>query len=72
MKYRFYDIRWDTYDDETEQAPNQTEIGLPSEVIVDWDDDEEDIADYGCDLLSDEYGFLVHGFKYEKAQGGAK
>ena len=49
MKYRFYDIKWDTYDEETEQAPNQTEIGLPSEVIVDWDDDEEDIADTGLD-----------------------
>ena len=36
------------------------ELGLPSEVDVPKDIEEEDIADW----LSDEYGFLVNSFSY--------
>lgn len=44
---------------EIDETPIE-EIGLPTEVDVPNDIDIDDIADW----LSDEYGFLVNGFRF--------
>lgn len=53
-------IIWDT-EDNGEVIP-QEELGLPSEVEIDEDIDEDDIADY----LSDEYGYCIMNFNAEE------
>ena len=63
MKVRFYDIRWDT-DDGNGHKPSPMSLGLPREVTLDVDDDL-DVAEEGCDVLSDKYGFCVYGFMFE-------
>lgn len=47
-------VNWET------DGHSLEELGLPSEVDVPKDIEEEDIADW----LSDEYGFLVNSFYY--------
>ena len=47
-------VNWET------DGHSSEELGLPSEVDVPKDIEEEDIADW----LSDEYGFLVNSFYY--------
>ena len=53
MRFRAYEIFWDT---DGESVPQ-----LPSESVVDADS-PDDIAD----ALSDRFGFCVHGLKYEE------
>ena len=63
---RFYDIDWCIDSDDTE-------VGFPTEIILDlnfsneYSDEEieDDINEYGADYLSDETGDLVNGFSFE-------
>ena len=58
-KIRCFDIEWDT-DGETLE-----DCGLPTECIIEVEDDL-DVVENGCDKLSDKYGFLLYGFKFEE------
>lgn len=66
MKYRIYNILWDTDGDE------EVFKILPSEVIlwtenldIDEDADEDEIEEAVLSYLSDEYGFCHFGFSME-------
>ena len=55
-QYKLFNISWET---------DGLDVDLPSEVIVDVD--EDDAVEYvGADILSDKYGWLVNCFEYEK------
>jgi len=56
---RITGIVWDTEDDG--EVISQDELGLPSDVEIDDDIDDDDIADY----LSDEYGYCVICFSID-------
>ena len=61
MKVRFFNIEWDTSNDDDEgDPPSAEECGLPKECILLMDDDS-DPNEEGADALSDEYGFCVKG-----------
>jgi hypothetical protein len=64
MIVRFFDIQWDTSDEEIEKLRTPEECGLPSEATFNVDDDL-DLEDEGADALSDRYGFCVLGCSYE-------
>lgn len=55
MQVRFYDIDWDTDDED---------VDLPAEVTLEVDDDL-DVEEEGSDILSDQYGWCVKGVNYE-------
>ena len=57
MKYKFYNIKWDT----DGQSHN-----LPSEYLYSSPMDEFDVENEGADVLSDEFGYCVFSFEYEK------
>lgn len=57
MKIEAYNIKWDT---------DGEDVSLPKSVVINVPDDEEDIADYVSDYLSDEYGFCHFGFEFHK------
>ena len=61
MNIRFHNIQWDTSGDDSEQV----DVGLPTEVTLEVDDDL-DVSTEGADVLSDKYGFCVFGFDYTK------
>jgi hypothetical protein len=57
MKVRFFNIVWDTDDDQ---------VDLPDDVTLDTDlEDNEDVQYRGADVLSDTYGWCVVTFNYE-------
>lgn len=64
MRVRFYEINWDTTDDEHDEPPSTEACGLPSECILDVGD-ALDVEEVGADVLSNEYGFCVFGFNHE-------
>jgi len=64
MQVRFYDIRWDTTDDDSEETRTPQRCGLPSECILEMEDGV-DLANDGADELSQHYGWLVEGCSYE-------
>lgn len=55
MKVRFYDIVWDT---------DGLDVSLTTEVTLDVDDDLC-VETEGADVLSDTFGWCVHGFDFE-------
>ena len=61
MKIRFFNIKWDTTDDDN---PQGQDIGLPSECTFNIDT-VVDIDREGADILSDKYGWCVYCFDYE-------
>jgi hypothetical protein len=56
IKIKFYHINWDT---------DGEEVDLPEKVSFTVNDDF-DVENDGSDLLSDEYGFLVIGYRWKK------
>lgn len=60
MKYRFFDIRWDT---DGQYIPS-----LPTEITIDANKFSEgfDPVNDGADYLSDRFWFCVFGFNVEK------
>lgn len=68
MKVRFFDIVWDTTEngsqDQLSASPTAESCGLPSETILEVDDDI-DLDTEGADALSDKYGYCVFDYKYE-------
>ncbi len=60
MRVRFFDIDWDM----TEETRTPQDCGLPSECVLETDDDI-DLAQDGADVLGQEYGWLVNGCSYE-------
>lgn len=54
MLIRFYDIEWDVEKLRT----------LPTETVLEVEDDCE-VSMEGADVLSDKYGYCVHGFEFE-------
>jgi len=65
-KIRFYNIRWDTTDD---QHPDGQDASLPDEATIEVADDTDPEED-GANALSDEYGWCVFGFDYESEPAG--
>jgi hypothetical protein len=55
QQVRFFDIEWDTDGEDVE---------LPAEVELEVDKDL-DLNTEGADVLSDRYGWCVHGFNFE-------
>jgi hypothetical protein len=55
---KFFNIQWDT---------DGADADLPESVILEVSD-EIDLADEGADLLTNEYGFCVAGFNFERIQ----
>jgi hypothetical protein len=68
MKVRFYNIQWDTTDDD---HPKGQDVDLPNEITLDVDEDTE-LTTEGADVLSDKYGWCVFGFDYEVFDGQSK
>jgi len=64
MRVKFFDIQWDTSDDDTDEIPSASACGLPSECVLEVEDDI-DIEEEGADALSDQYCYCVFGFSYE-------
>ena len=62
MKFRVYNIQWDT------DGEDPKSLGLPSETTLEADS-EHDLTYYGADQLSDKYSYCVFGFQYEKLRG---
>lgn len=60
---RFYDIEWDREAD----GEQDTETELPSAVTREVPDDFG-IDERGADLLSDEFGFCVFGFRFQRVE----
>ena len=58
MQVRFFDIDWDT------DGESQTELGLPTECVLEVADDTELPVD-GADCLSNEWGWCVNSFDFE-------
>lgn len=56
MKFRFFNIRWDT---------DGEQVNLPKEVTFHAPYGFEPSME-GADYLSDTYGFCVFGFEFEK------
>ena len=66
-RYRVYNICWDLDEpDELFERLAAKELGLPSEVFL-YAEDDNDISLNGADQLSDQYGYCVYGFSFEKA-----
>jgi|GEM_PF-1732435 len=70
MLVKFYDIEWDTKDDDGVVWPPE-QCGLPRSCTVEMDDlDElEDFDEAAADTLSDLYGYCVWAFRYEILEG---
>lgn len=64
MIIHVFDIEWDLVDEETGREVDREEEGLPEEVDLEIDDDE-DVDTAVADQLSDDYGFCVKSFKTE-------
>ena len=56
-RYKVFDIDWDTVDQKVHH--------LPSEAIIDIEDDQ-DVSLDGADVLSNEYGWCVNSFIFEE------
>ena len=64
MIIHVYDIVWDLVDEETGREVDAEEEGLPEEVDLEIDDDE-DVNTEVANQLSDDYGFSVKSFNTE-------
>ena len=64
MNVRFYDIQWDTHDEEKGETLDLASLNLPTDCVMDVEDDVE-VKEDGAELLSQEYGWLVKGFKFQ-------
>lgn len=64
MIIHVYDIEWDLVDEETGREVDTEEEGLPEEIDLDIDDDE-DVNTEVANQLSDDYGFCVKSFNTE-------
>jgi len=64
MIIHVYDIEWDLVDEETGRVVDREEEGLPEEIDLDIDDDE-DVNTEVANQLSDDYGFCVKSFNTE-------
>jgi hypothetical protein len=67
MKVKCTNIQWDTTSDEPEPAVAPE---LPTEMVIEMESDpnmtdDENVAEFGADALSDQYGFCVFGFCFE-------
>jgi len=60
---KFYNIEWDTEDNGKIHSPEK--LGLPKSVTMDVDTGS-DVEEEGADLLSDRYGWCVHGFNWKR------
>jgi hypothetical protein len=66
MKVRFYDIEWDTGG----RDPDEPEPELPTEVVLEVDDDLDlDEDTNAADVLTDHFDWCVIGLEYEVLQG---
>ncbi len=63
MQVRFYDIRWNMADEDSEETRTPEACGLPSECVLELEEDL-DLANDAADVLSQEYGWLVDGCCY--------
>ena len=59
MLYRAYDIDYDT---------DGIEVDLPSELVLELDDDADPSLEL-ADAISNETGYCVNAFQFEKAAG---
>ena len=64
MTIHVYDIEWDLVDEETGHEVDCKEEGLPKEVDLEIDDDE-DVNTEVANRLSDDYGFRVKSFDWK-------
>jgi hypothetical protein len=55
-KVRFYDIQWDTDGETVEDLPTEVTLEVPGTLDIEME---------GADLLSDKYGWCIHGFQHE-------
>jgi hypothetical protein len=64
MQVRFFNIDWDMTEDDSEETRTPQDCGLPSECVLEVEDDM-DLAEDGSDVLSQHYGWLVNGCSWE-------
>jgi hypothetical protein len=64
MPVRFYDIQWDTYDEEKGETLDLASLNLPTDCVMSVEDDI-DVKEDGAELLSQEHGWLVKGFRFQ-------
>ena len=68
MRVRFYDIQWAIDEDQTlEECGLFTEctLDIDEELAKDYDTVDQFLEEEAATLLSDRFGFLVFGCKYE-------
>lgn len=67
MKYRVFDINWDTSgDDVSPREERKLKRSLPTEVEIELDEEPDVLDDAIGDKLGNRYGFCVFGFDYEE------
>ena len=66
MQVRFFDIDWDMTEDDSEETRTPQDCGLPSECVLEVEDDI-DLAEDGTDVLSQHYGWLVNGCSWRSS-----
>ena len=68
-----FDIDWDTWDEDFDEARDPKDLGLPSRVNhvrveiennVKEGIDGAELEERLCDEVSDQYGFLINSFDY--------
>ena len=63
------EIVWDTYDENEGVELDPRELGLPTEVVIEADEEQykELMEEWGAvaDYLSDEYGFCVNSVRVD-------
>jgi hypothetical protein len=64
MIVRFYDIQWDTNDEEDGKTLDLASLNLPTNCDLSVEDDI-DVQENGAEVLSQEYGRPVKGFKFQ-------
>jgi hypothetical protein len=65
MLVRFYNIVWDTEED-SEELKDVKPADLPTEIPLEVEEDA-DVDLEGADVLSDQFGYSVRNFDWEKA-----
>ena len=70
MQVRFFNIDWDTTEDDSEESCTPEECSLPSECILEVEGDV-DLANEGAEVLTQHYGWLVNACSYEVVEHGA-
>jgi hypothetical protein len=64
-RVRVFDIQWDT-DGEDVDLPSEVELSFEDGELLDSDGSSIDVEELIADKLSDEYGWTVSSFDYER------